>query len=802
MTSPEEMTSSEENVYSSLESTIENEFSGVPPIDISGMDSASRTLYSGASSSEVFPMFSTKQHDKRPQSTRTCPPKSPCPLLAMSSSIPLPVKNSGRMKIPLLLKNTSKTLSMRRINTVSDKHTLEVKFINTNKRYLQLKKELIDKQKPVIDLYRSLLETKKKLEEVGKLVTLEDIKLVPYTKYNEISKFDGGGEEVALEVLHKMRRSVEEIPKRLSEICQDLLKKRVQIVELLNKIAKSEIDVGDVAGRMESLQNEGQWLQESLEEVLKENKRKIKNLITNWEGLLCMKRSSDEASDWELKCKEQERLIEKSNHVIADLKKMLDEKRTVHDRTVTELNRAITNLKKQIKSLEQDVESERKVNVDARTRNNSNAQNIKLIRGKVTNQEREKKNSEAVTTETQEKLKTLQEQIKTKESEWNKEKEETGIKLKRQESMLQKLSVDKNEFAATLKAMEDEKLIIQEGMQKTIETLTEELRTTKRKLENVVKERNAGFGKCATSEGCVPRKDDFSAEWGTMPNNGDNAEKHAEEVVQEVQIQELKGKLPCLDEKNENVSKSTNKLIATDCTECNEITQQLARQQECINRYKTLLQDSEDKLRDKTNVVANLQKEIMELQVRQKSLEDQNNTCSTDQLQSMIEEDRQNLYELVKQSIENEQKLKHNANVIERQSQQIREMEDLLRHQEKMAAVLQASRDELVLEKKSLFRYSQEMRSVLGEVTKEEKMQDRLIKELLEKIDLRERQIIKLEKEVTELETNLMLTNEKKFKLQETVENMEKQLQHTKAYINQLTDDNQKTQWQRFWNTF
>lgn len=69
-------------------------------------------------------------------------------------------------------------------------------------------------------------------------------------------------------------------------------------------------------------------------------------------------------------------------------------------------------------------------------------------------------------------------------------------------------------------------------------------------------------------------------------------------------------------------------------------------------------------------------------------------------------------------------------------------------------------------------------------------MKDRLIKELQEKIDLRERQIAKLEKEVKELEANLVMTNEKRFKLQETIGSMEKELQSTKAHVNQLADIN------------
>lgn len=78
----------------------------------------------------------------------------------------------------------------------------------------------------------------------------------------------------------------------------------------------------------------------------------------------------------------------------------------------------------------------------------------------------------------------------------------------------------------------------------------------------------------------------------------------------------------------------------------------------------------------------------------------------------------------------------------------------------------------------------------LFQLTKESKMKDRLIKELQEKIDMRERQLSKLEKENRDLEQNLMLTNEKRFKLQETIGSMEKELQSTKAHVNQLADIN------------
>ncbi|CAH1962437.1 unnamed protein product [Acanthoscelides obtectus] len=72
-------------------------------------------------------------------------------------------------------------------------------------------------------------------------------------------------------------------------------------------------------------------------------------------------------------------------------------------------------------------------------------------------------------------------------------------------------------------------------------------------------------------------------------------------------------------------------------------------------------------------------------------------------------------------------------------------------------------------------------------------MKDHLISELQKKIEVRERQISKLEKELHEVEANLVLTNEKRYKLQETVGAMEKELQATKAHVNQLADLDTRT---------
>lgn len=119
----------------------------------------------------------------------------------------------------------------------------------------------------------------------------------------------------------------------------------------------------------------------------------------------------------------------------------------------------------------------------------------------------------------------------------------------------------------------------------------------------------------------------------------------------------------------------------------------------------------------RSHEVSKLTAEIRQLKVRQEHLEELNEKCPTDNLQRMVEEGRNKLNELMKKSLESEQKLIHCENIIEKQSKQMNEMENLLRYRENMAGVLKASRDELILEKESLTKYSHEMRTVLAEVS-------------------------------------------------------------------------------------
>ncbi|XP_060531861.1 myosin heavy chain, clone 203-like isoform X2 [Cylas formicarius] len=772
--------------------------------------SSRKSARSNVSSSDAFG-FKRSATPRRPLSGRKdlSQTKSPIYRPTLWSSIPLPVKSSGPINVASQLKNvksnSSRTASVSasRISTVANKHTLEIQFINKNKRYVQMKKELLEKQKPVLDLYQSLAKIKKRLEELGKQVVLEEFKLVPTEDHGK-AQGHGAGEEVSVEMVTTMKNSIEEIPITLMEICRNLLSRRALIVELLESVTKSEVDVADVSDKIESLKSEGHQLQQSLDAVITEHQAKITDLVGNWQKLLSEKQSPDTGTkivELEAKLKEQERLVQESNYIIQDLQKKMDEKKSSYDKSLAELNGITQTLKEQIKKMEADLESERKASMDFKTRSNAHSQNLKNMRAKIAELEGEKKNVDNSNAELQKKIRLLQEQFKNKESQWTKDKEEMSKSLKHQENLLQKLTAEKTQFETRLESITDHTSTVEDELRKTIESLTDELKETKESLTTVTMERDEALEKCADFESYVSRmglefkenmdKVSYSIEWGKnlAEAKSAEAENYIHDIAKDLRIRELEDKVRHL-EKERAISFEEKKQLQHRSHEPSETEKELYKQQECIGKYQMLLEESENKLKEKSMEVANLRSEIRQLKVRQEALEEQNYNCPTEELQRMVEEGRHKLNELMKKSMESEQKLEDYASVIEKQSQQMSDMENLLRFRENMTVVLKATRDELLMERQSLTKYSEEIRTVLIEVTKEGKFKDRLIKELQEKISLREQQIGKLETEVQSLEENLMLTNEKRFKLQETIGTMEKELQSTKAHVNQLADIN------------
>ncbi|XP_050501237.1 myosin-8-like isoform X2 [Diabrotica virgifera virgifera] len=741
----------------------------------------------------------------------------------VSSSIPLPVikpakatpsaklssqtvkSNTGKLSKPNsgLLKGPTQNIS---------KHTLEIQFLNKKKRLSLLHKDLIEKQKPVLDLYQSLVHIKKKLEEFGKNVCLEEIKLIPYSGIPETPKDveAGAGESVPAEVVFGMQTSIENIPKTLTEICKNLLDRRNNIVELLDSVINSEIDAGDLTDQIESLKREGTQLKSHLDIVLTEHEGKIRDIVKNWQKVLNDKTqigSDGKIEELEESLKAQEKLTKDANQVIVDLQKKLEDKRSNHDKCIHELNTVIHGLKDQIQKVEAELEAEKKNTTDYRSRVSNSLNASRGLRNKIAELEKDKVNLDNQNNDLSKKLKQLQDQLKHKESQWNKEKDELSKNMKHQENMLQKLSSDKSSFETRLQEVQGERTMCEETLIDKIDALEDELKNIKKELVIVSKERDEAEEKCKGMEDQISRLGmqnretmdmvTHSINWGK--DNQDStvkADEYSESMMKDILIQEYRDKIKKLEEENT----FQREALATEKTRnaVPSATEKAVRfQHDIVSKYKQLLAESEQKLTEKfialrSQEVAKLTSEIRQLKVRQEHLEELNQKCPTDSLQKMFEEGKNKLRELMKKSLESEQKIAHCEQIIDKQSRQMNEMENLLRYRENMAGVLKTSREELFIEKESLTKYSQELRTLLAEVTKEGKMKDRLIKDLQSKIDSREQQIDQLEKANRDLENNLVMTNEKRYKLQETIGTMEKELQSTKAHFNEIADLNSR----------
>ncbi|XP_057654704.1 myosin heavy chain, clone 203-like isoform X1 [Diorhabda carinulata] len=740
----------------------------------------------------------------------------------VSSSIPLPISKPSKPAHPCrvsshnVVKSSSSKLSkpdsslLRTVGQNISKHTLEIQFLNKKRRLTQLQKDLLEKQKPVLDLYQSLLQIKKKLENLGKSVCLEEIKLVPASGIIGSQECpDGAGESVQPEVILGMQTSIEDIPKTLMELCKNLLSRRNVIVDLLDSIVKSDINVAELTEQIEKLKTEGIQLQEALDVVINEHQGKIKEIVKNWHILINNRKdlgTNLKVEELEEKMKSQETLIAEANQVIHDLQKKIEDKRFSYEKSMKDLNDVIHGLRNQVQKLESDLEAEKKNVSDYRSRINTNHQASKSMRNKITDLENEKKNTDSLNADLNKKVKQLQDQLKHKEAQWNKEKEEMTKNMKHQENMLQKLSSDKSSFETRLEEIQGERTMCEESLMSKLASLQSELETVKRELEQANAEKNEAQEKCKGMEELITKmgldnKETMnmvsnSMNWGNDLSKGTTkANEYSESMVKDIIIQEYKDKIRELEEENNLHREKIATVEKNRKVPPSETEKIVMNQHDIVSKYKQLLSESEKKLTEKflalrSQEVAKLTSEIRQLKVRQEHLEELNLKCPTENLQKMVEEGRNKLTELMRKSLESEQKIIQYESIIEKQSKQMNEMENRLRYQVSIVDVLKASREELIIDKDSLTRYTQDLKNALLEVKKEGKMKERLIKELQEKIDDREKQINKLNKELKELEVNLKMTNDKRYKLQDTIVSMEKELQATKAHINGLADIN------------
>lgn len=81
-----------------------------------------------------------------------------------------------------------------------------------------------------------------------------------------------------------MKTCIEEIPRKLIEFCQNILGGRGSIVELLEKVTKSE--TGDVVDRIKQIKTEGTGLHKKLDVMVDMHEKKVKEVMTKLQTLV------------------------------------------------------------------------------------------------------------------------------------------------------------------------------------------------------------------------------------------------------------------------------------------------------------------------------------------------------------------------------------------------------------------------------------------------------------------------------------------------------------------------------------
>ncbi|CAD1476522.1 unnamed protein product, partial [Heterotrigona itama] len=180
----------------------------------------------------------------------------------------------------------------------------ENQYAMKKKRYLLLKKELTDKQKVAQDLYNEMSQLRDKLinsgaRDPGKVETLKfeiGSKHFPPAEptYNETANVHVEKLSVGKELLETLEDRLREIPKKLRDLCQQLLEKQsnfvafvtTHLIEASTDVAEPDHANSEVIMKLEVHQRENDALRSRIDEMQEIEERSIAELTRNVKHLI------------------------------------------------------------------------------------------------------------------------------------------------------------------------------------------------------------------------------------------------------------------------------------------------------------------------------------------------------------------------------------------------------------------------------------------------------------------------------------------------------------------------------------
>lgn len=159
---------------------------------------------------------------------------------------------------------------MVRVGTAA-KQSLEIQFKTKKKRLDMLKKELIVKQQPVLELYQALVELKKKLEQTGAQIHLDEMKFIDCEHSDPPST--GEQTKISSQVIESLRSLIEKLVTPVLDYCKNVMVQREDILQSL------ETNPEIIQSRINSLKLESEDMTKNFDAIRCEQERNITQMV-------------------------------------------------------------------------------------------------------------------------------------------------------------------------------------------------------------------------------------------------------------------------------------------------------------------------------------------------------------------------------------------------------------------------------------------------------------------------------------------------------------------------------------------
>ncbi|KAF5289348.1 hypothetical protein FQA39_LY15134 [Lamprigera yunnana] len=653
---------------------------------------------------------------------------------------------------------------------------LMTQFDTKRKQFDILKEDLNVKKQLVSESYKVLVELKKKLDQSGTDVILEELNC--------------DDRKVCLEpeTIENMKNSLNEVPEPFMKLCQRLMDVRKGFIDKVDSFLKDRTRNNEFNKVLKAYKEDTAILEKEISDTYQNRIEFINQLMHKWSLLST---SAGDASNVLQKIGELQDQLKEVESELEKAKTKSSEavqKNKTYEKRITNLDSTINQLKDKIKSLENDLATEKISTQTHLDKFSVNDKKVKELKGHVKQLEIKYKDSENKCTELQKSCKSAQDQATASEQRWLKEKEDLTSKNKHDRQMLDKLTKDRSCFQTRTRSVnrrtEENVETESETLEETRRVLAQETvrrQTLQQQYEHVYNQLVQMEIKHRQSADLIQTRTSSESKEADNNNVEREAELYTELQATRVGLKAAEDRLQCYHREKLRFLDTIQQLRGDNP---NESLATIENIQKLIELEETLNEKDEIIYKQKLEI-SHLNAEVAELKSRDVPLLEENDIDDIGEgaeLKLMLHEGKGKLEDFIQKSSENEQKAITYKHDLDKQSKQLCEMENLLKAREGLLSLIKAKKDELQLENTSLNRYANEVRELLIQSREEARTRNELVQELTISLNTKDRALEQLEKVIKELENSLCITNEKRFKLQDTISAMEKELQSTNVH--------------------